>query len=121
MLNTNTNRQLGLSYYLNERSKSGESRLDVLVLPSPVKPAHGSAHGDRAIIATSEPLGQLAQLSFAQRSVLLSVEDSGVVRSMNFPVVLLGEISKSHKAHDVQKGVRTERRLILELNQNSEQ
>ena len=31
----------------------------------------------------------------------LSVEDSGVVRSVDFPVVLLGELAETHETHDV--------------------
>ena len=31
----------------------------------------------------------------------LSVEDSGVIRSVDFPVVLLGELAETHETHDV--------------------
>ena len=86
--------------YLNKWCESCESGLHELVLPPPVGAAAASADGGRAVVAAGQPLGQITDLRLGKRGVLLSVEDGRVVRPMDFPVVLPGELSESHQTHD---------------------
>ena len=44
-------------------------------------------------------------VSFCGQELTLSVVDSRVVGSVNLPVVLLGELSKSQETHDANSGI----------------